>query len=85
MNELIDNCEWKYLNDDGQPGLKIIGPNGNYIFFPFDAYEDGYVRYWLSTPTDDNTKGNYITAFIGSKSTYVAGRNSRYAIRPVSK
>ena len=79
--ELIDNCEWKYLNYDGVSGLKVIGPNGKSIFIPYNALGNETAKYWLSTPDVDNTKAYYLL----EKKIYTMGRNSTYAIRPVSK
>ena len=58
MKELINECKWKWITQNGIKGYKVTGPNGNNIFLPaagyrhgsslYDAGEDGY--YWGSAP-----------------------------------
>ena len=36
--ELIDKCEWRFVQYDGVLGAKVIGPNGNSIFLPCDGH-----------------------------------------------
>lgn len=57
VEELVDNCNFQYVNKDGVLGAKITGPNGNKIFLPITGVlcntiyyyeEDGL--YWCSTP-----------------------------------
>ena len=65
--ELVDNCEWEWVQIKGVYGAKLIGPNGNSIFFPaagyrgwstlFDSGSAGY--YWGSTPSSYDDKSSY--------------------------
>ena len=38
--ELQDNCIWRWTTQNGVVGMKVIGPNGNSIFFPAAGYCD---------------------------------------------
>lgn len=56
LQELIDNCTWKWESRNGKYGWKITGSNGNSIFLPaagaYSAYRLANVnesgRYWCS-------------------------------------
>lgn len=58
INELIEHCNWQYVNYNGVCGAKVTGPNGKKIFLPAagircDAttiYDEGDCYYWSSTP-----------------------------------
>lgn len=60
INELIDECEWKWTLFNGVNGFRVTGPNGNSIFLPAAGYRyissgalDGvgsYGNYWSATP-----------------------------------
>ena len=64
MEELQDNCTWKWTTKNGVNGTIVTGPNGNSIFLPAAGYcdsssycyvgKDGF--YWNSTPYE---RGNY--------------------------
>ena len=55
--ELVNNCTWECVSLNGMNGIKITGPNGNYIFLPVthvlcnymwgSSYEHG--KYWTSS------------------------------------
>lgn len=54
--ELINQCTWYWITQDGVQGYKVFGPNGNSIFLPVTGYgsdnsvsdaTDGY--YWAAT------------------------------------
>lgn len=63
FEELRNNCYWKSTRRNGVRGVKVIGPNGNSIFFPATgrkegtsvvlASECGY--YWSSSASIDPT------------------------------
>lgn len=36
FNELITHCKWEFIDDYGIVGWKVIGKNGNFIFFPYN-------------------------------------------------
>ena len=60
--ELINKCQWKFVNFRGQRGWKVTGPNGNMIFLPaagsmlYDWNEDESINgfYWSSNVADNN-------------------------------
>ncbi|MBR6774562.1 MAG: hypothetical protein IKM23_02460 [Bacteroidales bacterium] len=60
IQELIDECSWKWTQINGVDGTKIIGPNGRCIFLPAAGYREGSSLihadydgcYWSSTPKD---------------------------------
>lgn len=35
FEELLAQCAWTWMEQNGVPGNKVTGPNGNYIFLPF--------------------------------------------------
>ena len=67
LQELIDECTWKWTTQGGHHGCKVTGLNGNSIFLPAAGYKDddstiGYMSsrdaisssgcYWSSEPND---------------------------------
>ena len=55
--ELLELCSWEVQIIDGVEGRKIIGPNGNSIFLPFNSMN--YIikkitsgHYWTSSPKE---------------------------------
>ena len=91
MQELIDLCTWEWTMQDGVPGQKVTGPNGNSIFLPAAGYRNGLDlrtfdtagRYWTSS----RYYGEYqaMLLFFSSDANYVARSNRYlgYSIRPV--
>ena len=94
MKELIDNCTFKWITQNGTTGTLVTGKNGNTIFFPANGYYFGtsYYEnalrcfYWSSTNCD-------ITSDISSyhldlsKEKYFVNWFMRcygYGVRPVS-
>lgn len=53
--ELIENCRWRPDMLHGIHGVRAYGPNGNSIFFPFQAYESGgfSLEYWTANLCND--------------------------------
>ena len=57
IKELISNCTWKWITQNGVNGTLVIGPNGLSIFFPAagvrwidgSRFEDEYGYYWSSS------------------------------------
>ena len=58
--ELIDNCDWEWVTQNGYDGYKVTGPNGNSIFLPAAGWRAGADEYnvgsegayWSSSPID---------------------------------
>lgn len=97
VQELIDKCTWEVESKNGKIIYKVIGPNGNSIYFPSiyswmigycDPYGNG--RYWISEPFEDYTQyqdmGAYCFFFERNQSTPRLGsalRECRFEIRAV--
>ena len=61
MDELCENCTWKWMVRNGVNGQRITGPNGNSIFLPAAGYRGTYMsslgtygNYWSGTPAGSN-------------------------------
>ena len=58
IDELFNNCSYKWTTQNGVNGYRVTGPNGNSIFLPAAGYRYGtslsrggsYGNYWSSTP-----------------------------------
>lgn len=60
FKELIECCLWQWTQSKGVKGMKVRGPNGNYIFLPaagYRNYSDGGLNgvgsggfYWSASP-----------------------------------
>lgn len=88
--ELLNKCEWIWVDSDDGCGYKITGPNGNSIFLPTnyisgtatEKFEIG--EYWTGTLCQNQKQGAMCLFF--SHSCYKIGgerRNEKYSIRPV--
>ena len=95
LQELVDACKWTWTTIDGQPGCKVTGPNGNYIFLPAAGYivgvksSDARKRglYLSMTPSLTHHVLCYGLDF-NKKERKVAmyfGRNTGYTVRPVTR
>ena len=40
VEELIDECKWKWTKQNGVEGMEVTGPNGNSIFLPASGFRD---------------------------------------------
>lgn len=63
LKELVDECTWVWMTEDGHGGFKVTGPNGVSIFLPTNGYKlfdfetssVGEVgHYWSSSPKTEN-------------------------------
>ena len=67
IEELIDNCEYRWTKLNGVIGAKFIGPSGQFIFFPSGGYfygthirqHDNQLNVWASTCKLDDPKYAY--------------------------
>lgn len=93
MQELVDECTWKWEVVNNVNGYRVTGPNGNSIFLPangnFDNWdindreESGY--YWTSTPYEGYNRYSFDLDFdCGYYHTYWYHRNIGHAVRPVT-
>ena len=84
FTELRTKCTWEWTTQDGIPGRKVTGPNGNSIFLPVagwrydssfnDTGHGGY--YWSSSLNTSNNNDAYYLYF--DSSTVGWGDGSRY-------
>ena len=73
MEELKNNCSWKWTSQDNVSGYKVTGPSGNSIFLPAAGYIDG------TTLQRSNSGGVYLTSTQGgnyNKFAYTLGFSS---------
>ena len=90
MQELIDNCTWVWLLQNGTMGYKVTGPNGSSIFLPAAgsrigssldyAGSNGY--YWSSIP-DGSPIACYLYFDSGAHFVGSSNRNYGHTVRPV--
>ena len=89
MHELIDNCTWVWLLQNGTMGYKVTGPNGSSIFLPAAGCRSGssllsagsYGYYWSSTP--DGSTYAYDLHFGNGHYVSSDGCNYGFTVRPV--
>ena len=100
LQELIDNCKWELATQNNINGMKVTGPNGNYIFLPgAGQYEGhthqyiGYGYYSSSTPFKSRYSKEYedvdenwhlFFTKYGGKEVWGGFREWGYSVRPVS-
>lgn len=93
MEELVEECEWKWISEKGQLGWKVIGPNNNYIFLPASGTASSFRiaginemgRYWTAT-RDESNYSAYNLRFKDGTDTIVVVDDTRFygrTIRPV--
>ena len=93
MQELVDNCTWTWITQNGVNGYKVASKvNGNYIFLPAADYRSGtshsspgyFGYYWSSTP--GYYKRAYYLSFSSSSHGVRDDNNYRlygHTVRPV--
>ena len=93
MEELIDNCTWKWTTQNGVNGYKVTGPNGNSIFLPAAGYRHytslyyagSYGDYWSAMPLSGSGSAHYLGFDSGYYVCYHGGRYDGRSVRPVSE
>ena len=94
IEELVDECAWKWTTQRGVKGYKVTGPNGNSIFLPAAGYCGGSSRYyvgecgyyWSSTPYESNTYDACRLSFdSGLHNVSWCNRDGGRTVRPVSE
>ena len=88
FTELCEQCEWMWTTYNGVDGMKVTGPNGNYIFLPaadISNVNSNTGKYWCATSGPFTWSADYIwfqhSGYVDSK-----GWTSRHlgcSIRPV--
>ncbi len=95
MQELVDNCTWKWATQGGRNGYKVTSKiNGNSIFLPAAGYRKGSSlsnvgssgEYWNSRPAGSRAQGAYNLYFVsdGYYHDWV-GRAYGRSVRPVTE
>ena len=92
MQELIRDCTWTWIIQDGINGYMVTGPNSNSIFLPaagwlsgvLSHYKGMYCGYWTSMPDYDQESAirllsDYEHVGLGNEYT----RDFGHSIRPV--
>ena len=74
LRELIENCEYSWIEVDGVYGAKFTGPNGNSIFFPASGYCEGISGYSPreSFSSKEGAVGFYWSSSLNEKNNAVA-------------
>jgi hypothetical protein len=98
LDELIDNCTWTWMQQNGVNGYKVIGVNGNSIFLPAAGFTNGadvigvgkYIHYWSSSLRSDCEYGSasfmsFSSSHKGSTRSIGRSRQNGLSIRPVCK
>ena len=95
IEELYNNCIWKWMTLRGVNGMCVTGPNGNSIFLPAAAYRyemsygavGSWGDYWSSTPNGDDYY--YAHRLVFSSEGYIdwhwLDRSYGRSVRPVSE
>ena len=97
INELLENCSWKWTTVNGVNGCRVTGPNGNSIFLPAAGRDGGNGsdgdgdfgggsegNYWSSTLDESSNDSAYDLYFDDSDSDYYEDERSwGYSVRPV--
>lgn len=96
MNELVNNCQWEWMQVNGVNGARVVGPNGHCIFLPAVGYRiesslydyGNYGDYWSSTPYDNDNDGYACRLGFDSSNASLRWDGSRYhglTIRPITE
>jgi hypothetical protein len=99
--ELKEKCSWTWIsktfNNKIIYGMKVTGPNGNYIFLPaagvrggddYYSLEDVYGFYWCGKLYENSNKHAWFLGFTSSGASLGFGNYYRYvgsSIRPVTE
>ncbi len=95
QQELLNNCTWTWMTQNGIEGYKVTGPKGNSIFLPAadglygsSLYRDGSCGYyWSSTPGDYSNDYAFGLGF-NSDNQYMYSYYYRFiglSVRPVTE
>ena len=89
LEELHNNCSWKWTRSNGCYGYRVVGPNGKSIFLPAAGYCIGSsIDYygsvgicWSSTPFENDDRCAYGLGFASGVNSN--GRYGGLSVRPV--
>ena len=94
INELIDNCTWTWVSQNGVKGQKVTGPNGRSIFLPAAGYyygtdliRHGYDGCYWSSSLFENDLSQAWGLIFGSSDfvVYAASRDCGFTMRTVKE
>lgn len=90
LDELIIKCNWVKTTLNGVNGYKVIGPNGNSIFFPAAGYDGGTSKgeigyIWTSTLWNSHAgiSKSFSINYEIIRLTEFYERSSGFSVRPV--
>ena len=93
--ELINNCNWEWVTQNGTSGYRVTGRNENSIFIPAQGSNWTHYPYWSSSldqiypanyPATVLSQGVYLSPDISElESTRIYFRSAGNLIRPVSE
>ena len=93
LQELIDNCTWKWSSYNGIKGYTVTGTNGNSIFLPATGnYYNGTTHdnvgtcgfYWSANPATNVQKARFLGFKEGEYKLQENMRDLGFCIRPVA-
>ena len=94
FEELVEECEWKWMKKKGVNGMRVTGPNGKNIFLPAagnrsgsSLYNDGDEGvYWSSSPYDDDDGAYFLRFYNGSERVgWYLSRINGFTVRPITE
>lgn len=94
INELVANCTWTWVEQNGVNGMSVKAANGNTIFLPAAGFYDetsvslagSYGTYWTGSPYDSwNYQANSIDFGSNGQGQYPNYRYEGRVIRPVKE
>ena len=96
FEELVEECEWKWMKIKGVNGMRVTGPNGKSIFLPAagnrggsSLYNDGDEGlYWSSTPYDgsyDDYSACILYFYYGNEFVDDYDRSGGLPVRPITE
>ncbi len=80
FRELMDKCD---MEDNGRGAIKVIGPNGNYVYFKEETIIYGDSGYWTASQFGNNTRFSWAAAISWNCFTQGITKYSGLLIRPV--
>lgn len=94
LEELVADCKWEVVTQNGVKGMLVTGPNDNSIFLPASGtiyestvgYPGEFGSYWSSTPYVEKNVGAYSVDFYTATVEYSIWWGYRilgHTIRPV--
>lgn len=96
IQELVDECSWRWTKVNGVAGYRVTGPNYNSIFLPAAGYRDGddfyeigvCAYYWAATLYSEDIVYANCVGFESEDDAgvwYYSARKFGNVIRPVKK